>query len=191
MTFFSATLTRLRDSTRCLRSPQVLALSGLLLALQVVLGMLGIMIQQTLRLSFDFLMTAASGMLFGPVVAGLQAVLADLLGVILFPKGAYFPGFTLTALLGGLIYGLALYQRPWSWPRLLLAKGLINVLLNTLLNTYWLTLLQGQAMGVLLLPRLLKNLALLPIEVALLLVLAQVLTRLSTRIPGFRRAAAK
>lgn len=190
MTFFSATVERVRSSARYLRNTQALALCGLLLSLQVVLRLTGITIQQTLRLSFGFLMTAATGMLFGPVMAAIQGALADLLGTMLFPEGAFFPGFTLTALLGGLVYGFVLYQRPWNWPRLLLAKAGVNLLLNTLLNTYWLTLIQGRAMGALIWPRFLKNLALLPIELVLLVALAQLLCRMEKRIPGIRGGSA-
>ncbi len=37
--------------------------------------------------------------------------LADLIGATLFPAGPFFAGFTLSAFLTGLIYGLILYKR--------------------------------------------------------------------------------
>ena len=45
--------------------------------------------------------------------SALCAALGDLAGALLFPTGAFFPGFTATAALTGLIYGLFLYKsRP-------------------------------------------------------------------------------
>ena len=37
-----------------------------------------------------------------------------LVGALLFPTGAFFPGFTLTAACTGLLYGLCLYRRDRS-----------------------------------------------------------------------------
>jgi ECF transporter S component (folate family) len=156
---------------------------ALLMALQIVLGMFDILILPSIRLSFGFLAVAATGMLYGPVAAGLQAALGDILVALFFPKGAFFPGLTLSALLGGVIYGLVLYKKPWTWLQLLLAKGSVNLFINILLNTYWLSILQGAAMGVLFWPRVVKNLVLLPLEVALLFALSRLLQRLAHKIP--------
>ena len=45
-------------------------------------------------------------MMYGPLSAGVAYALGDLLGMMIFPNGSYFPGFTLTAFLTGVIYGL-------------------------------------------------------------------------------------
>lgn len=65
------------------------------------------------KVGLGFAATAVCAMLYGPVWAGVCAALADLVGVLLFPTGAYFPGFTVTAAMTGVIYGLFLYKsRP-------------------------------------------------------------------------------
>ena len=48
----------------------------------------------------------------GPVAAALVGGLGDMIGAIAFPTGSYFPGFTLTQVLMGLSFGLALYRKP-------------------------------------------------------------------------------
>ena len=63
--------------------------------------------------------------------------MGDVLSYLIRPDGAYFPGFTITAALGGLIYGFFLYRRPISLPRTIVAKASISLLLNVLLNTFW------------------------------------------------------
>ena len=50
----------------------------------------------------------------------LQAVLADFLGMVVKPMGSYFPGYTLTAALNGLFYGMVLYGARPSWQRSIL-----------------------------------------------------------------------
>ena len=47
-------------------------------------------------------------MLFGPGVGGAVGALSDILGYAVRPTGPYFPGFTVTAALSGVIFGLLL-----------------------------------------------------------------------------------
>jgi len=59
-----------------------------------------------IRLSFGESPLMLSGILFGPLVGGLSGLAADLIGVVVNPQGAYFPGFTLSSILWGAIPGL-------------------------------------------------------------------------------------
>lgn len=60
-----------------------------------------------LRIGFGGLPIMISGMLFGPLVGGTVGVVADLIGFLLNPMGGtYFPGFTISAALTGVIPGL-------------------------------------------------------------------------------------
>ena len=102
--------------------------------------------------------------------------LADLLGALLFPIGAYFPGFTLTAFLTGLVFGLFLYGKQ-SFPRVLGAVLLNQLLLSLLLNTFWISVLYGSPFGPLLVTRLLQCAVLSAVQLALIPVLAGVLER--------------
>ena len=83
------------------------------------------------KVGLGFAATAVCAMLYGPVWAGVCAALADLVGALLFPTGAYFPGFTATAAMTGVIYGLFLYKSRPNLKRCFLAS-LTNSLAVTL-----------------------------------------------------------
>ena len=109
------------------------------------------------RISFGFIPLSLSSMLFGPVLGGICGVLSDLLGMIIAPKGAYFPGFTLSAFLTGAIYGVFLYRKPKNMVRISLAVLCVSIFVNLGLNTYWLTILQGKGYLVMLPERAIQN----------------------------------
>lgn len=109
-----------------------LTVSALLIALDVVFSRVLAINTPLMKIGLGFAAVALSAMLYGPLWAALTAALGDLVGALLFPTGAYFPGFTATAALTGLIFGLFLYRREKSWPRAFLA-ALCNCLLVTLL----------------------------------------------------------
>ncbi len=48
--------------------------------------------------------------LYGPIGGAVVGGIADFIGAILFPIGAYFPGFTLTCVITGAVYGLFFAQ---------------------------------------------------------------------------------
>ncbi len=181
-----------------LKSTRCLALTALLIAINIALDLLGLTIKlpPNLRIGFGFLCNAAVGMLFGPVVGMMSGVCTDVLGYFAgnLTMGAYFPGYTLTAITAGLFWGLWLYPRKFSVWRALGAKACINLFCNIGLNTLWLTLTGGKAMGVLLALRVPKNLIMLPFEVVLLYVGMKLVLRLYYALPGTveaKRAAEK
>ena len=144
-------------SLRELRSTRCLAVTALLIAINVTLDLLGLSIKlpPNLRIGFGFLCNASIGMLFGPVVGMMAGVCTDVLGYFAgnLSMGAYFPGYTLTAVVGGLIWGLWLYPRKITVWRAIGAKTCINLFCNICLNTLWLTVTGGKAMSVLLVTR--------------------------------------
>lgn len=143
---------------------------GLLVGISVVLTrFLGVMVPfagiQALRLSLGSIPVMLSGILLGPAAGALTGALADLIGAILFPIGPYFPGFTLSAAMSGLIPVTVLRLFPKGedgfWP-LLLATFVRGLVVSTL-NTLWLAILSNKAMWVLLPPRLLGSILQVPI----------------------------
>ena len=111
------------------------------------------------------------------MVGSLIGALADILKYMVNPTGPFFPGFTISGFFGGLIYGMVLYKKPLSIKRIIIANTLVTVLVNLLLNTYWLTLLYGNAYMALLPARIVKQLIMLPIEVILFYAVAKVLVK--------------
>lgn len=159
-------------SLRELKSTRCLALTALLIAANIALDLMGLELKlpPDLKIGFGFLTNASIGMLFGPSVAMMAGVCTDLLGYFAggFTMGGYFPGYTLTAIVAGLFWGLWLYPRKVSVWRAIGAKTCINVFCNIGLNTLWLTLTGGKAMAALLAVRVPKNLLMLPVEIVLL-----------------------
>lgn len=174
-------LSKFRDSARELRDLRAVTTLAMLMALALVLNLTAsIQITESLRLSFGFLATAMMGMLYGPVCAGLAAGLVDIFQYVIKPTGEFFPGFTLTAILGGVLYGIFLYKNHYSLPRLIAVKSIINVFLHLLLNSYWLTFLYGYAFWAKIPGRIIKNVGMLPVEVLLLALLLPQISRIAS-----------
>ena len=175
-------------SLRELKSTRCLAITALLIAINVTLDLLGLSIKlpPNLRIGFGFLCNASIGMLFGPAVGMMAGVCTDVLGYFAgnLSMGAYFPGYTLTAVVGGLIWGLWLYPRKATVWRAAGAKICINVFCNICLNTLWLTVTGGKAMSVLLVTRVPKNLILLPLEIVLLYFGMKLVNRIYGALPN-------
>ena len=165
------------DSAKGIKNTRVLAGAAMVLALGVMLGFYSLPLTETNRISFTFLADAVSGMLFGPFVSMVHGALADILSFIIRPTGPYFPGFTLTRMLTGLFYGIALYRRKCTLVRSVVSNTAVSVLLHVLLNSLWITMLYGKAFFVLLPPRIIKEAILLPINIVLLYAVCRLLER--------------
>ena len=174
-------------SLRELKSTRCLALTALLIAANIAFDLMGLELKlpPDLKIGFGFLTNASIGMLFGPSVAMMAGVCTDLLGYFAggFTMGGYFPGYTLTAIVAGLFWGLWLYPRKVSVWRAIGAKTCINVFCNIGLNTLWLTLTGGKAMAALLAVRVPKNLLMLPVEIVLLYFGMKLVLRLYKILP--------
>ncbi|GEK91951.1 folate family ECF transporter S component [Alkalibacterium kapii] len=134
-----------------------LAIVGILMAMAIALGRVGIT-TPIVRITFSFLPNALIGMLFGPWVAGVAAALGDLLSFIIGGGvGGFFPGFTLSAFLGGIFYGLFLHKKKVTKKRVLFAVAFNTLFVNLTLNTLWIYILTQNPIAVILPPRLLQN----------------------------------
>ena len=168
---------RFAQSAKELKKTRSLAVAAMLLALAVVLGFFSVQLTESIRISFTFLANELTGMLFGPVVGMLEGGLSDIINYMIKPTGPFFPGFTISGILGGLIYGVLLYKKPLTLRRIILTNSLVTVFINMLLNTYWLTLLYGKGYMVIFPARIVKELILLPINVAMFWFMSTMLTK--------------
>ena len=89
-----------------------LVLTGLLVAIEIILSRFFSVQLPFFRISAAFIPLVLMGMLCGPAYAGAGGAMADFIGAVLFPAGAYFPGFTLTNALTGVAYGAGMEGRP-------------------------------------------------------------------------------
>ncbi len=162
-----------KDSAKEFKSISALATTGLLIAMRTVLAVfLSFQITDTLRISVSFIANVIIGVLYGPVMGFVAGAVGDLVQFVIKPTGAFFPGWTLSAALSGLIFGLFFYKR---FPKkavdikyILLCVVTLTVemvLINLLLGTFWCVLMYGKGFEFYFTSRFLKNIVQLPINI--------------------------
>jgi len=146
-----------------------LAISAMLVTLDLLFTRLLAVNTPLMKIGFGFAAVAMSAMLFGPLWAMLTAALGDLLGSVLFPVGPFFPGFTLTAALTGLIFGLCLYNKRRSkrWP--IIAAGLNCLFVTLVANTAMIAYISGNDFGLLFTTRIVQFFVMFPVQSVVLL----------------------
>ncbi len=161
-----------RESAKELKSVRTLSTAAMLTAITVILGFFAIVIGDFVKIQFYFLTVGISGLLFGPVVSGIVGGIGDILSFIVKPTGTFFPGFTLNAIISGVIYGVFMYKKPVSFWRIFAAKLTITIIVEMGLSTYWLTILYGQGFWAILATRIIKCVVMLPIDSIMLYAVA-------------------
>ncbi|MCR4763684.1 MAG: folate family ECF transporter S component [Lachnospiraceae bacterium] len=173
------------DSLRELRRVRALTMCGMMAALAIVLNFVAsIDLGQYIRIGFSGVPNQIVAYLFGPAVGTLFGGVLDVLKFFVKPTGPFFPGFTLSAALGGMIYGIMLYHRPLSLRNVFLAQLIVKIVINIGLNTVWLKILYDKAILVILPGRMLSNAIMLPIDTLLTYVILKVMEQ--AVLPHFR-----
>ena len=138
---------------------------GLLTALEIILSRFLSISAWNIKIGFSFVPIVMAAVLYGPFYAGAVAASADFLGAILFPIGPYFPGFTLTAFLMGIVFGIFLHKDQTLFHTA--AAVFINqFILSLFLNTFWISVLYGSPFGALFTTRILQTLLLYTVQFA-------------------------
>lgn len=166
-----------KSSALELKNIRNLSTCAMLTAICVALSFLHIPITNSVQLSFGFIAIGLIGLWYGPIPAALCSGISDLIGFMIFPSGMFFPGFTLSAIVGGLLYGLVLYRRPIKFLRTLLAFFLVGIIVNVILNTIWVAILYGYGIWALLPARIAKNLITIPLNAFIFYLIAKTLNR--------------
>lgn len=159
-------------------------LSSLLLALLIILSRFLSVKTPIMKISFAFVPTMLCAVWLGPKYTILINVLGDVIGATLFPTGPYFIGYTISTGIAGLIYGIFLYKKPSNnytdkqfLLRLIIATTLVAVIVNMILNTFWISITGGKAFIVLFWTRIVKQLIMIPIHVIVIFFLEKVLRK--------------
>ena len=119
-----------RDAAAEVRSPRKLTFAALMIALCVVLGYVpSVPLAQGVRVTWGFLARALCALVCGPVLGMVFGLAEDLLSFFLTGGGGYpfFPGYTLTTVLGVLLYALLFYRARLTVGRIFLAKLLTHI----------------------------------------------------------------
>lgn len=147
-------------------------LSALLLAILIILSRFISIKTEILVISLSFIPIMMSAIWLGPKYSTIIAGLGDLIGALLFPFGPYFPGFTLSSALSGLIYGLFLYNKGKKFEsnkkfliRLILSSCIVLFVINIFVSSFWIHLLYGKAYFAVLASRIVTQIIMLPIHV--------------------------
>ena len=178
---------------------------SVLVALQVILTRFCSFNAWNVRIGLGFTALVIAGIFYGPVAAALVGGLGDFIGAVAFPTGPYFPGFTLTQVLMGAVFGLMLYQKHSSEPlfskasdagasafslrtgsasmilRIAVAVLINQCILSLLLNTFWISFVYGSSFTGLLATRAMQAAVTAPIQMIIIYVLSSVLKRADIR----------
>lgn len=157
-------------------------ITAILLATQIVLSRFLSIKTPILKISFAFVPSILCAIWLGPKWTVLLNVFADIIGATLFPTGAFFIGYTISTAISGLIYGLLLYkneERKYTdkqfFIRLIIAIVLVTCISNIGLNTLWISITTGKAFVVLLGARIVKEIVMIPIQLAVVLFIEKML----------------
>ena len=166
-----------REDVFILKKTRVIVLLGLFISMEVILSRFLSIQTPIVRISFAFIPAALSSIMFGPLLGGTAGALSDVIGMLIFPQGAYFPGFTLSAFISGAIYGLILYKKPKSILRTAAAVLFVTLFVNLGLNSVWVYMTTHKAVVAFIIPRIIKNLAIFPVQVILIYVMWDMLEK--------------
>lgn len=181
------------DSYHEFKQVRTVTTSAMFAAISVVLGYFTIVIGDYIKIGFSTIPSQFVYYLFGPVVGGAFGGALDILKYIIKPTGAFFPGWTLGAILAGVLYGTILYKRPINFWRILVAELVVSLVCNMLLGTLWLSIMYGKGFMVLFPMRAFKNMIMWPINSMLFYTISKALesTGILRIIKNFRMVQAR
>ena len=144
---------------------------SLLVALSVVLARvasirIAIAGVEGIRIGFGGLPIILAGLMFGPLAGAIVGAVADVLGYMINPMGAYVPHFTLTSALTGAIPGwmmLAQGRQSITKLKLIIAIAVGQVITSVLMVPWFLNMLFGIPFAPLLLPRIVAQVIQIPV----------------------------
>ena len=113
-----------------------ISMIGVLVALEIVLSRFTIH-TWNLKIGFSFVPVVVAAIFYGPLAA-----IGDILSAVLFPVGAFFPGFTFSAFLTGIVFGVLLKKKQ-NLPNILLAVAIVQLFISQGMNTFFISILYG------------------------------------------------
>lgn len=175
-----------RDAVAELKDLRILIFAALMIALRVAMKQLSIPLMLDLKINTAFFVNALGAMVFGPVVAAMAAGITDVLGYIIHPEGIYFIPFMLTEIAGSVIFALLFYRARVTTTRVIISRFAIdfgvNILLNGPIMLWYYAVTTGKSYAIFDLPRIIKNLAMFPVESILLTLFLGVMVPIAYRL---------
>lgn len=135
-----------------------------------------------LKVGLGFIGSTLLGYYFGPLWGGIGAGASDLLSSAIFgQEGGFFPGFTLSAIVAAVIYGLFLYKKDVKIWRIVASTILVTIIVNIAMNTYWIHIMYGLNFKAALISRLMKESIVPWIQMVVIYIVLQALQRVKIR----------
>ncbi len=159
-------------------SLRMLTLTAILAAICGILDIFFIPIvnANVLQIKFSFFAVALCSMVCGPILAVPAGFLIDTIGFLLGGNlaGGYFFGYALSSICSSVIFALFFYRarRITVW-RTAAAKFSVSLLVNVFIGSLWRQIMVGKGYWYYVGIAAVKNAALLPLEVAVLVLFLQ------------------
>jgi len=176
------------DAAAELKDVRTLVIAALMIALRVSMKWTVIPLAPNLNINIGApLINATGAMIFGPVVAALAACVSDFLGYILFPQGGvYFLPYMFVEVAGSVLFALFFYRVKVTATRVILARFsmdlFVNICINSLVSVWYYQAVLGKSYVAMILPAVIKNLCLFPIEAFLLTLFLSVVIPITRRM---------
>lgn len=154
-------------------SVKKMAIMAALLALNVVLSKFSIHTWDV-KIGFAFVTLVVAANLYGFVEAGIIAALGDVIGWVINPVGAFFPGFTITAVLTAVVFALFLKGKI-TVVRTLIAVAINQFFIGLVLNTINISILYGKGFIALFPTRIFQSVLLMVVQTVTILAMEKVL----------------
>ena len=162
-------------------STRTLTTLAMLIAIEVILSRFLSVNAWNIKIGFGFVPVVIAAVLYGPLAGGIVGALSDFIGALLFPIGTYFPGFTLSSFLMGVVFGLFLYKKQ-SWLQGLAAVGINQFILGLFLNTFWISVLYGSPYVPLLATRVFQCILLTVVQLICIQLMVPILNRYGKKV---------
>ena len=163
-----------------------LVILSLLIAMNIILSRFLSIATPIMKIGFSFLPLTIAAVMYGPKYTAIVAVIADIIGATLFPSGAFFPGFTITTFIVGILYGVFLYNKPRDLKNIITAVFIVN-LIELILNTGNLYLLTGQAIWMTLPTRAVQSLIMFAVKTFTIYNVSYSIADMKKYIPAYGR----
>ncbi|MDR0299638.1 MAG: folate family ECF transporter S component [Streptococcaceae bacterium] len=128
-------------------SLRLTVLLAVFIALGIIVGNFLSFGTNIMQVSFSFIVNSVMGAFAGSLWTGLAMGIADVVGTLMFGHFGYFPGFTFSAVIVGILYGLFFFRKKlaWSswkdWLYVLVAMTVIMLVDTVFFNTLWVSML--------------------------------------------------
>jgi len=91
-----------------------------------------------LGIGITYLVFSIIAMIYGPICGITIGFLSDILGYFVFQSSeVFFLGYTVNAMLSGLMYGLCFYKTKVTFTKCLYARLFVNLFVNVFLGSIW------------------------------------------------------